>query len=48
MSEAPAFIAVVGLVGLTAFISRKFLSPGTRVALSGAAFLLDLGDYVSE
>jgi hypothetical protein len=48
MSEARAFIAVVGLVGLTAFISQKYLSPGTRVALSGTAFLFDLGDYVSE
>jgi hypothetical protein len=48
MSEAPAFILVGGLLGLTAFISRKYLSPGTRVALSGAAFLSDLGDYVSE
>jgi hypothetical protein len=48
MSEAQAFIVVVGLLGLTAFMSRKYLSPGTRVALSGAAFLSDLGDYVSE
>jgi hypothetical protein len=48
MTEAPAFIVVVGLLGLTAFISRKYLSRGTRVALSGAAFLSDLGDYVSE
>jgi hypothetical protein len=48
VSEAPAFILVVGLLGLTAFISRKYLSPGTRVALSGAAFLSDLGDYVGE
>ena len=48
MSEPSAFILVVGLLGLTAFIARKHLSPGTRVALSGAAFLSDLGDYVSE
>ena len=48
MREEEAFIAVVLLLSLSAYIGRKHLSSGTRAVLSAVALAADLRDYLSE